>query len=47
MKKILLVAAVVMATFSFTNAQELGIRFGGVNGGSGAAVDGIFSLGQF
>lgn len=47
MKKILFIATVVLFTFSYSNAQELGIRFGGVNGGGGAAVDGIFTLGQF
>lgn len=30
-----------------TNAQEVGIRFGGTNGAGGAAIDGVFGVGQF
>jgi hypothetical protein len=47
MKKLLLVAIISLATFSFSSAQELGIRFGGTNSHGGAAVDGVFALGQF
>ena len=38
--------AVVIASYSFSNAQELGIRFGDVSGGK-VAIDGIFGTGQF
>ena len=30
-----------------TKAQEIGVRFGGINGYGGAAVDAVFSGGQF
>jgi hypothetical protein len=46
MKKVLLVAAIVMGTIFASNAQELGVRFGDVSGGN-VAIDGIFSTGQF
>ncbi|MDB4582707.1 hypothetical protein N9164_06115 [Draconibacterium sp.] len=46
MKKILLIVAIAIATYSFSNAQELGVRFGDVSGGS-VAIDGIFAAGQF
>lgn len=47
MKKILLVAIIAVTTFSFSNAQELGVRFGGTNGAGGAAIDAVFSAGEF
>lgn len=47
MRKFLLIVAIVFASFSIAKAQEIGVRFGGLNGGGGAAVDAIFSLGQF
>jgi hypothetical protein len=47
MKKVLLVAAIVMGSIIASNAQqELGVRFGDVSGGN-VAIDGIFSTGQF
>uniref|UniRef100_UPI0032171375 hypothetical protein n=1 Tax=uncultured Draconibacterium sp. TaxID=1573823 RepID=UPI0032171375 len=46
MKKILTVLAIVFASVSFSNAQELGVRFGDVSGGN-VAIDGIFSTGKF
>jgi hypothetical protein len=46
MKKILLILAIVIASFSFGNAQELGVRFGDVSAGA-VAIDGIFATGQF
>lgn len=46
MKKLLLIVAVVIASYSFGNAQEIGIRFGDVSGGN-VAIDGIFGTGQF
>lgn len=36
----------VFATYN-SNAQEFGIRFGGVNGYFGPALDGVFSAGPF
>lgn len=45
MKKIVVVLTFICAN-QFTNAQEIGIRFGNVSGGD-VAVDGIFSLGKF
>jgi len=46
MKKFLLVTAILIASYSFGTAQELGVRFGDVSGGA-VAVDAIFSTGQF
>ncbi len=46
MKKVLLIVAVVAASYSFSNAQELGVRFGDVSGGN-VAIDGLFSIGEF
>ena len=45
MKKFLLVVAVIIASYSFSDAQEVGIRFGGTNGSGGAAVDAVFGAG--
>ena len=45
MKKYFLVI-IVVAGFSTTNAQELGVRFGSITGGN-VAIDGIFSMGEF
>lgn len=46
MKKVLLFIAVIIASYSFSNAQEIGIRFGDVSAGN-VAIDGIFSTGKF
>ncbi|WP_346859119.1 hypothetical protein [uncultured Draconibacterium sp.] len=46
MKKVLLVLAIAIASVAFSNAQELGVRFGDISGGN-VAIDGIFSTGQF
>ena len=43
MKKLLLVLVTVVAAGT-VNAQELGIRFGGISGSSGAALDAVFGL---
>ena len=45
MKKLLLVGLGLLLIGSL-NAQEIGIRFGGVNGGGGAAVDAVFGAGS-
>ncbi len=46
MKKVLIALALIAGTISFTNAQELGVRFGNISAGN-VAIDGIFSTGQF
>ena len=46
MKKLLIALALIAGTISFTNAQELGVRFGNISAGY-VAIDGIFSTGQF
>jgi hypothetical protein len=46
MQKLIVVMAFIMAGM-LSNAQEVGIRFGGTNGAGGAAIDGIFGLGEF
>ncbi len=46
MKKLLLIVAVIVASYSYSGAQELGVRFGDVSGGN-VAIDGIFGTGQF
>ena len=46
MKRFLLIVAVMIASYSFSSAQELGVRFGDVSGGS-VAIDGVFSTGKF
>lgn len=45
MKKLVLVVAIIIASFEWSTAQEVGIRFGGTNGAGGAAIDGIFGTG--
>ncbi|MBK3517771.1 hypothetical protein [Carboxylicivirga marina] len=47
MRKLIFVFALIAGVAFGSYAQEVGVRFGGVNGGGGAAVDGIFSLGKF
>ena len=39
--------AIIICFTTRTNAQELGIRFGGTNGAGGAAIDAVFGAGQF
>lgn len=46
MKKVTLFLATFFITLSVVNAQELGIRLGDVLGND-AAIDGVFSLGEF
>jgi hypothetical protein len=41
------VAAMIVVMSFGSNAQEIGVRFGGTNGAGGVAIDGIFSTGQF
>lgn len=42
----MIVFSIILSSVAFSNAQELGVRFGDVSGGN-VAVDGIFSTGQF
>ena len=46
MKKYLLIVVVIIASYSYSGAQEIGVRFGDVSGGN-VAVDGIFGTSQF
>lgn len=46
MKNFLLIVAVVMASYTFSTAQEVGVRFGDVSGGN-VAIDALFSVGEF
>jgi hypothetical protein len=46
MKRIFLLIFLVVGLFQFSQAQEVGIRFGDALGGN-YAVDGVFSLGEF
>lgn len=46
MKKFLLVVITSIVMFSFSHAQELGVRFGNVSAGN-VAIDGIFSVSKF
>lgn len=45
--KVLAIVAILGGVVLSSNAQEVGIRFGGTNGAGGAAVDGIFAVGEF
>ena len=46
-RQLIVVFALVMVGVLSSNAQEVGIRFGGTNSHGGAAIDGVFGLGQF
>lgn len=45
--RLFVVIAIATFTVITTNAQEIGVRFGGTNGAGGAAIDGVFEAGQF
>jgi len=47
MRKLILTIALIAGIAFTSNAQEVGLRFGGSNGLGGVAVDGVFSMGQF
>ena len=47
LRKLFIVAAIVIGGVLSSNAQEIGVRFGGTNGTGGAAIDAVFSAGQF
>jgi hypothetical protein len=46
MKKLILITAVLFATFGYSYAQELGVRFGNISGGN-VAIDGVFGTSKF
>lgn len=46
MKKLLVITFIVIASFTTAQAQEVGVRFGDISGGS-VAVDGMISIAQF
>lgn len=46
-KKLIVVFAIIAGSALISNAQEVGIRFGGTSGFGGAAIDGVFAAGQF
>lgn len=46
MKRTLTVLLIAFSAICFTNAQELGVRFGNVSGGN-VAIDAVFSTGDF
>jgi len=45
MKKQYLVVILILATYCYADAQEIGVRFGGTNGNGGVALDGAFGSG--
>jgi len=45
--QLLIVLAIFAGSVLSSNAQEVGIRFGGTSGFGGVAVDGVFAAGQF
>ncbi|HCE57146.1 MAG TPA: outer membrane insertion C- signal [Prolixibacteraceae bacterium] len=47
LRKLFIVAAIIIGGVLSSNAQEIGVRFGGTNGAGGAAIDAVFSAGQF
>ena len=46
-RKLMVVFAIITGSILISNAQEVGIRFGGTSGFAGAAIDGVFAAGQF
>jgi hypothetical protein len=45
-RKLFCTIAIIAGVALMANAQEVGIRFGGTNGAGGAAIDGIFGVGE-
>ena len=45
-KRTLVILSILIVSVAYSNAQELGVRFGNVSGGN-VAIDGIFSTGKF
>lgn len=46
MRKLFVIATMVLASYTFASAQEVGVRFGDVSGGN-VAIDALFSTGKF
>ena len=46
-RKLFYAIAIIAGIALTANAQEVGVRFGGTNGAVGAAIDGIFGVGEF
>lgn len=46
-RQLFFILTLVTGTLLTSNAQEIGIRFGGTNSHEGAAIDGIFNSGKF
>jgi len=46
-RQLFVVLAIIAGSVLTSNAQEVGIRFGGTNGMGGVAVDALFGAGQF
>lgn len=46
-RQLLIVLAIFAVSVLSSNAQEVGIRFGGTSGFGGVAIDGVFAAGQF
>ena len=44
---LIVIAAILIGGAFSSGAQEIGVRFGGTSGAYGAAIDGVFSAGQF
>jgi len=47
MTRLVAVIAIISCTYLTSNAQEVGVRFGGTNGYGGAAIDAVFGAGEF
>jgi hypothetical protein len=47
MKKAVLIFFISLAAYSYSGAQELGVRFGDIASGNNVALDAIFSAGKF
>ncbi len=45
-KKLFAVVAIMFALIATSNAQELGLRFGGMSGHGGVAIDGVLGAGS-
>jgi len=47
MRKIIFILGILISSVAFTNAQEIGLRFGAINNSGSVAIDGVFGLGKF
>jgi len=46
MRKLFVIITLLCGTLFYSNAQEVGLRFGDISGGN-VAIDGVFALGEF